>query len=357
MKINLNDKTGKAIRALIADGFSVEQITEQLGIAKCTVYLYIRGYNLSGRDSHDDIVNLRKAGHSIPEICELTGKDRKTISSKCRDIGLPETDEEKEELREWFSKRFRHSEEWARQYIHEKTDGRLEYKSGYVNMDSHIIATCTHCGAEQERSMVSFRLGKHPVCIFCKFGLQKRNKGQTEKARLKEAEKQKRQIEKETAKLVRAGRGKQLSFGFCACGEMLQSFDGHKGRTCPVCRKRAENQRKEIKRRKKVSRVIVDKNITLEALYRRDKGICHICGGQCDLEDKEDRGNVIVCGNMYPSIDHIKPLAKGGLHSWDNVKLAHRICNSLKGDSYDEVSMEKTNSESDEADRHLSRAI
>lgn len=25
------------------------------------------------------------------------------------------------------------------------------------------------------------------------------------------------------------------------------------------------------------------------------------------------------------------PISKGGLHSWDNVRLAHRICNRRKG--------------------------
>lgn len=36
-------------------------------------------------------------------------------------------------------------------------------------------------------------------------------------------------------------------------------------------------------------------------------------------------------GDNYPSVDHIVPLAKGGLHSWDNVQLAHFKCNTLKG--------------------------
>ena len=34
----------------------------------------------------------------------------------------------------------------------------------------------------------------------------------------------------------------------------------------------------------------------------------------------------------YPTIDHVMPLAKGGMHSWDNVRLAHHGCNSAKGD-------------------------
>jgi 5-methylcytosine-specific restriction endonuclease McrA len=32
------------------------------------------------------------------------------------------------------------------------------------------------------------------------------------------------------------------------------------------------------------------------------------------------------------TLDHIIPLSKGGTHTWDNVRPAHRRCNELKGD-------------------------
>ena len=44
-------------------------------------------------------------------------------------------------------------------------------------------------------------------------------------------------------------------------------------------------------------------------------------------------GDTFIADNMYPSIDHVKLLARGGLHEWSNVKLAHRICNSIKKDN------------------------
>lgn len=44
-------------------------------------------------------------------------------------------------------------------------------------------------------------------------------------------------------------------------------------------------------------------------------------------------GDTFIAGNMYPSIDHVRPLSRGGLHEWGNVKLAHRICNSIKKDN------------------------
>lgn len=71
-----------------------------------------------------------------------------------------------------------------------------------------------------------------------------------------------------------------------------------------------------------------DKDVTLKKVIQRDNGICQICGRPVDIEDKGDR----CVGALYPSIDHIIPLSKGGGHTWDNVQLAHMICNSIKCD-------------------------
>lgn len=73
-----------------------------------------------------------------------------------------------------------------------------------------------------------------------------------------------------------------------------------------------------------------ENGITVEALYEASKGICKICGGICDLNDYRYVGDTFVAGDNYPSIDHIIPLSKGGSHTWANVQLAHRICNSHK---------------------------
>lgn len=76
----------------------------------------------------------------------------------------------------------------------------------------------------------------------------------------------------------------------------------------------------------------LDNDITLPLLFKRDKGICKICGGLCDWKDVNTRNGCIIVGNNYPSIDHITPISKGGSHTWDNVQLAHKLCNSIKSD-------------------------
>lgn len=76
----------------------------------------------------------------------------------------------------------------------------------------------------------------------------------------------------------------------------------------------------------------LDSDITLPKLYKRDKGICKICGGLCEWGDKTIVNDTIVVGYTYPSIDHIVPISKGGTHTWDNVQLAHKYCNTIKSD-------------------------
>lgn len=74
--------------------------------------------------------------------------------------------------------------------------------------------------------------------------------------------------------------------------------------------------------------VAFEYGITLKSVIKRYGLRCAICGGVCDLNDKTWGG----CGPMYPSVDHVKPMSKGGGHTWDNVQLAHMICNSQKSD-------------------------
>ena len=74
----------------------------------------------------------------------------------------------------------------------------------------------------------------------------------------------------------------------------------------------------------------VDKGINALSLIKRDKGVCWICGGKCDLNDYTTRNGVFIAGDWYPSVDHVKPICEGGADAWENVKLAHRICNSRR---------------------------
>lgn len=62
------------------------------------------------------------------------------------------------------------------------------------------------------------------------------------------------------------------------------------------------------------------------AIAERDRNVCHICGIEVDL----------TVGTYHPmarTFDHVIPLARGGEHSMQNVKVAHRLCNTRKRDN------------------------
>ncbi len=131
----------------------------------------------------------------------------------------------------------------------------------------------------------------------------------------------------------------QLTFCQCkACGVLfVPSVRGTRDRNtnAPVyCSKkcaRAVSRKKADAKRREIIESSHDE-ISLTELYRRDAGICYLCGGKCDYRDRiiAKDGKTVICGNLYPSIDHVVPLSRGGTHTWGNVALAHRMCNSVK---------------------------
>lgn len=73
-----------------------------------------------------------------------------------------------------------------------------------------------------------------------------------------------------------------------------------------------------------------DESITLYEVYRKGNGKCYLCGKKVDWGDKKPSNRTMICGPDYPNIDHVIPLKNGGTHTWDNVKLACKYCNSRK---------------------------
>lgn len=120
-------------------------------------------------------------------------------------------------------------------------------------------------------------------------------------------------------------RGRQLEMHFCeSCGVLV----GYNRKRCAKCQAAIERRRSNAKkdRRRLAAFTNESASITVRALFERDGGICWLCGKPCDI-------NADTNANEYPSIDHVVPISHCGLDKWDNVKLAHRICNSLRQDN------------------------
>ena len=207
----------------------------------------------------------------------------------------------------------------------------FEYVGGYERNTSPMAIKCKVCGAE--RTVTGDYLGRAEkqgryTAVRC------RNCEEINAHAKDQDLKRKQQIKNKMPKLSKQHYQQSSAF-ILTCEVCGKTFISKKEeRFCSEeCRKKHYNQLSWRNRQKRIRDALVDKDITLEKVYRNDRGICYLCGGKCDYDDFTVINDTIICGNNYPSIEHVIPLSRGGKHSWDNVRLAHRLCNSLKSDS------------------------
>lgn len=317
-------------------GMTAKETAEETGTGLRNIYATAHRYKkkikkgtgmlpvLHGRE--DEVRKLIEEGETYSEIGRMYGIDIQTVRRFCKKNGFERTEEQKQKN---IAKPQDVSEVIRKVF---ESPNNVEYISGYTGSQSLITVRCKTCGHEFEaRYDVIVYMKK--TCPACKA------KAQTEANEANAIAEAKRIVEREQREADRA-RAKATAK---AEAERKRIAKIH---PCPVCgettsrpiycsdrcAKRARNKRKEIKRRAKIKSALVDHDITIEGLYRRDGGRCHICGLQCNWEDYTVRDGTVIAGDWYPSIDHVIPLAKGGEHSWKNIKIAHRRCNTWKRD-------------------------
>lgn len=79
------------------------------------------------------------------------------------------------------------------------------------------------------------------------------------------------------------------------------------------------NRHRRDKRRARELNAAVTGRVDRAEIIVRDKSICHICGKVCAPEEIH--------------LDHVIPLARGGVHGPENIKVACADCNIAKGAS------------------------
>lgn len=226
--------------------------------------------------------------------------------------------------------------------VREKVDkAGYEYIGGFKNTHSKILVRCKECGKTFERQYANIRKqveGKYPNKMRCPHCYME----EVEEYRRKKREPKEREAHEraERAADIRCLKisvqlMRRLAIHVCKnCGkEFSISSTGYNSELycSEKCQKRYGNRIKNDKRIKKLNKRPHDTDITLDKLYERDGGVCYICGRRCDWQDIKEIDGTMIAGNSYPSIDHVKPVAKGGTHTWDNIKLACRLCNTIKG--------------------------
>lgn len=78
------------------------------------------------------------------------------------------------------------------------------------------------------------------------------------------------------------------------------------------------------------------RGIDITRLMSRDGENCTICGGPLDRSIRTENHPETI------SFDHILPRSRGGLSTLDNLRLAHRQCNSDRGNDPLEDAVEAT---------------
>jgi 5-methylcytosine-specific restriction endonuclease McrA len=68
--------------------------------------------------------------------------------------------------------------------------------------------------------------------------------------------------------------------------------------------------------------------VSRAAIIERDGSMCHICGKKCEASEIH--------------LDHVVPLAKGGTHDAENLRVACAKCNLEKGARTVDVSVKRT---------------
>lgn len=220
----------------------------------------------------------------------------------------------------------------------------FEIVGAFEDMSTSITIKCVRCGSSKEVTPRHIR-NRGTTCEVCRRNAKEAEQKAKREKREQQAKANREAKEAEHLRRLnaphickRCGKTYTIADYMKSVGTRYERNSGYCSRVCRDQAK-AENDRRNRKKyrsegkrhrckhytRAKELGLPAEEGITLEKLIARDGTTCAICGlqtfygGDCRSE-------------LYPSIDHIIPLAKGGGHTWSNVQVAHRLCNSNKRD-------------------------
>ncbi len=343
-------------------GLTLEEILERVRVSETYVRELLRSICIKVETEHQRkcrlnkaaIIRMRAEKKTYAEIADVLELAPSKVKRICSELGSIYSQDERSRS---YSKASKIAQEL------EALDIGLEYVGGYTVRNRPMTVRMLTCGHEFELQWHSITTNKREnvICPIC----QRERKEQKQKAaKIKYNSYIKNCVvcgeplrgplyaarkfcSKECQiKLHTLEQTERLKADFVPeartcknCGKEYRTEFKWRAQCCSQeCQKAYEQKVKHEKYAKRYSGKIVDTDITLRKVWARAGGVCAICGGACDWADHyKDKKGYFVMGKRYPTIDHIKPLSKGGLHAWSNVQLACQICNSLKSDSYQEA--------------------
>lgn len=331
------------LRRCADQGMTRHEIADVLGIPistvsnNCTKYgIKTKRPDMTGKrplkESVRQTLELRDKGLSYRDIAKRLNIPLHRVAAACQDHGSGGAKIEQ-----------RLTESQVADYV---SRSGFDYVGGFQSCKKPITVRCRDCGRTFERQFHVFRdvangtwlcNNECPLCRSDKHEAEREQKEIIKVEREHEAQKRAQQRAERLSREVSEELIKRLAIHVCKnCGnEFCQMVTGYNSKSycSEKCQKRYFNRRRCEKRHKKLMARDHDSDISLEKLFKRDRGVCYLCGDVCDWTDGEERDGAFIAGPHYPSIDHIVPVSKGGTHTWDNIKLACRQCNWMKSDA------------------------
>ena len=300
----------------------------------------------------DAVADYYVQGHTVAETAERFGISKVQVNNLAKTRRLTNG----RNWREAGADAGKTLRKEAEQRLIERLDALgFDYLGGYTNKTGKVMLKCRVCGDVFERTVDFVKRG-NLICRKCEnekalIRQAERKEERAEELRQKEINRKQNQKRAEAEKADALFHSLNDKTHICSvCGKhfSISEFMESKGRTLipanpkycsQKCNRKALNKARKkapsgrtgnyYNRARKYG-CEYSTGITLKKLVARDGLKCRICGDMCDWDD---HSWTEYSGPMYPSIDHIVPMSKGGGHVWGNVQVAHIICNSEKGDS------------------------
>lgn len=126
----------------------------------------------------------------------------------------------------------------------------------------------------------------------------------------------------QVAAMGRAAAGREIERPCPDCGTPI--LGRYPTKRCPACaavRIQRSNRVKNVRRR---GARVTGRTLTLPELAERDRWTCHLCRKRVDSSLKSPHPR-------SATFDHLIPIAEDGTDAPENLRLAHRECNTRRG--------------------------
>lgn len=305
-----------------------------------------------------DIVNLYVNGIEQKEITERTGQTYSVVRYWLKKKGLYDPKRRQtgkchamQGINQANTTRKQEAENRLTLFL---LDKGFKYIDGYDGRDSHFKVQCLTCGGTFTRGLNSHAWKQNhlrcPICDERERAAKQSEQATRQQQRVQQQEEyRQKRLERELEK--QKFRDEVHICKECGCLYTNRSYAQSIGvdpkyvQRIDCCSRECLNKYERKSQRKYNAThgkhklraikygVEFDKTVNLNDMLIRYGTKCAICGCECNLKDYKVVNGVRICGDDYPSIDHIIPMSKGGGHVWNNVQVAHRSCNTKKGAS------------------------